>query len=127
MGAPHATDLIEVSPRWRSGYDAATNISVLRITAEELSGTSSGEVSTDMNTPMTMRRSHNATKAALLATAITGLAAFSAWVLASVVHLPEPVVVLTVMLGSFAASWVATNHRSTHHRVTLVPMHARSR
>lgn len=99
----------------------------MRITAEELIGTPFGNVYTDMNTYMTSHSNHNVSRAALVAAAITGLAAFAAWVLASVVHLPEAVVVLTVMVCSFAASWVVTNHRVAHHRVTLVPMHIRSR
>lgn len=85
------------------------------------------DMNTDMNTYMTSHRSHHLLRAALVAAAITGLAAFTAWVLASVVHLPEAVVVLTVMVCSFMASWVITNHRAVRHRVTLVPVHAHSR
>lgn len=80
-----------------------------------------------MNTPMTSHRTHHWSRAAFFAAVVTGLAALTAWVLASVVHLSEPAVVITVMVAAFCASWIVTNHRSVHHRVTLIPVHARTR
>ena len=80
-----------------------------------------------MNTPMTSHRTHHWSRAALVATVFTSLAALTAWVLASGVHLSEPAVVITVMVAAFCASWIVTNHRSVHHRVTLIPVHARTR
>ena len=126
MGTPHTADLTTVSGRWRSGYDITSNIAVVRNHAEELIQTPLGDVSTDMNMYMTSHFRQHLLRAAVVAATITGLAAFSAWVLASVVHLPEPVVVLTVMVCSFMASWLVTNHRAVHHRVTLVPVHPRT-
>jgi hypothetical protein len=76
---------------------------------------------------MTAHHSHHWYRGALVAMAITGLAALAAWVLASVLHLSEPVVVITVMTVAFIASWAVTNHRVAHHRVTFVPLHARPR
>ena len=80
-----------------------------------------------MNTPMTSHRTHHWSRAAFFAAVVTGLAALTAWVLASVAHLSEPAVVITVMVAAFCASWIVTNHRSVHHRVTLIPVHARTR
>lgn len=102
-------------------------ISVWRITAEEVLGTRNWGIETDMNTVMTLHRTHNWSRAAFVATVVTGLAALTAWVLSSVVHLSEPAVVITVMVAAFCASWIVTNHRSTVHRVTLIPVHARTR
>ncbi|MCU1395944.1 MAG: hypothetical protein JWM34_4372 [Ilumatobacteraceae bacterium] len=72
------------------------------------------------------------------AAALTAGAAALAWLLASVAHLTEHVVVITVMVVAFLASWMVTNRRpsgdhranSTHridgHRVTLVPVRVHS-
>ncbi|CAB4892422.1 unannotated protein [freshwater metagenome] len=76
---------------------------------------------------MTSHRSHHWSHAALVAAAVTGLAALTAWVLAAVVHLAEPAVVLSVMVTAFATSWNITFHRPGSHRVALVPAHSRTR
>ncbi len=68
-----------------------------------------------MNSFMTTHRSHLWVRTAFLAILVTALAALSAWLLSSVAHLSEPSVVLTVMLTSFAASWIVTNHHSGYH------------
>jgi len=58
---------------------------------------------------------------------VTGGAALLAWLLASVLHLSEQAVVLSVMTISFAASWAVTNRRPVNrHRVTLVPVRVRA-
>jgi hypothetical protein len=58
---------------------------------------------------------------------VTAPAALAAWVLASVLHLSEQAVVLTVMTAAFMISWSATNRRSiSRHRVTLIPVRART-
>ena len=64
----------------------------------------------------------------LLAAAIVTIAAASlAWLLATVAHLPENVVVITVMVLAFLASWNVTTHRpSRHHRVTVIRARVRA-
>ena len=58
---------------------------------------------------------------------VTGSAALLAWLLASVVHLSEQAVVLSVMTISFAVSWAVTNRRTVNtHRVTLIPARVRT-
>jgi hypothetical protein len=58
---------------------------------------------------------------------VTGGAALLAWVLASVLHLSEQAVVLSVMTISFAMSWAITNRRpANRHRVTLIPAPVRT-
>ena len=53
---------------------------------------------------------------------ITGAAASLAYVLASVLQLPEQAVVITVMTLAFVASWANTYRRPiSRHRVTLIP------
>jgi len=57
----------------------------------------------------------------------TGGAALLAWLLASVVHLSEQAVVLSVMTISFAVSWAVTNRRPVdRHRVTMIPVRVRT-
>jgi hypothetical protein len=80
-----------------------------------------------MNTFMTTHRSHLWVRTAFLAVLVAALAAMSAWLLSSVVHLSEPSVVLTVMLTSFAASWIVTNHHAGRHHVTMHALHHRIR
>jgi len=63
-----------------------------------------------------------------LGVAVTIAAATVAWLLASVIHMSEQAVVLTVMVAAFFASWTASAHRQRpSHRVTLVPARVRSR
>jgi hypothetical protein len=58
---------------------------------------------------------------------VTAAAALLAWLLASVLHLSEQAVVLSVMTIAFAASWAITNRRpANHHRVTLIPARVRT-
>jgi FtsH-binding integral membrane protein len=58
---------------------------------------------------------------------VTGVAALLAWVLASVLHLSEQAVVLSVMTIAFAASWAVTNRRPVNrHRVALIPARVRT-
>jgi uncharacterized membrane protein YccF (DUF307 family) len=57
---------------------------------------------------------------------VTGAAALLAWVLATVIHLSEPAVVLSVMIIAFSASWAITNRRPAQHRVTLVRVRVRT-
>jgi len=57
------------------------------------------------------------------AVAFTVGIAVVAWLLASVVHLSEQAVVLSVMAVSFAVSWAITNRRPIdRHRVTMIPV-----
>ena len=59
--------------------------------------------------------------------AFTGGAALLAWLLASVLHLSEQAVVLSVMTIAFAASWAVTNRRPVNqHRVTMIPARVRT-
>ncbi len=64
----------------------------------------------------------------LLASAIVTIAAATlAWLLATVAHLPENVVVITVMVLAFLASWNVTNPRpARHHRVTVIRARVRA-
>lgn len=62
------------------------------------------------------------------AAGLTVVAATLAWLLSSVAHLSENVVVLTIMVAAFAASWAVTNRRpERHHRVTVVKVRLRAR
>lgn len=63
-----------------------------------------------------------------LAVLVTIAAAAAAWFLASVGRFSEQAVVISVMVISFVASWLITNHRSVaHHRVTHVRVRTRTR
>ena len=58
---------------------------------------------------------------------VTASAALLAWLLASVLHLSEQAVVLSVMTIAFASSWAITNRRPVNrHRVTLIPARVRT-
>ena len=70
------------------------------------------------------RTSHLVAAAAVL----TVSAAALAWLLASIAHLSQNVVVLTVMVLAFAASWSVTNRRiGRNHRVTVIPVRVSAR
>ena len=82
-----------------------------------------------MNANITSPHRHAvAQRSLLLAAAIVTITAASlAWLLAGVAHLPENVVVITVMVLAFLASWNVTNHRpSRHHRVTVIRARVRA-
>lgn len=68
-----------------------------------------------------------ATRLVNAALAVTAAAALLAWLLASVLHLSEQAVVLTVMAIAFTISWAVTNRRPvSHHRVTMIPARIRT-
>lgn len=63
----------------------------------------------------------------LAAAILTFAAAALAWFLATVVHLPENVVVITVMVLAFLGSWNVTNHRPPRrHRITVIAARVRT-
>jgi hypothetical protein len=82
----------------------------------------------NLRTPRRHTVAHLGQPPLLLAAAIVTIAAASlAWLLATVAHLPENVIVITVMVLAFLASWNVTNHRPVrHHRVTVIQARVRT-
>ncbi|MCU1366368.1 MAG: hypothetical protein JWL72_1525 [Ilumatobacteraceae bacterium] len=74
------------------------------------------------------RSSLSVAPVAAAAAVLTMVAATVAWLLSSVAHLSQNVVVLTVMVAAFAASWAVTNRRpERNHRVTVVKVRVPAR
>ena len=63
-----------------------------------------------------------ASRSARFAVLFTAAVVFTAWFLAAVAKLSEEAVVLSIVVVTFAGSWVATGRTASHrpHRVTVV-------